>query len=54
MLYLVYAVVGVEKISWPGEIEREDWTSCSYMIIELRTKISVLGGDGTSSGETGT
>jgi len=37
MLYLVYAVVGVNSWSWHGEIESNDLTLCSYVMVELRT-----------------
>jgi len=38
MLYLVYAVHGVNSGSCHGEIERDDLTLCSAMIVELWTR----------------
>jgi len=34
-LYLVYAVLSVNSWSWHGEIERDDLTLCSAMMVEL-------------------
>jgi len=36
MLYSVYAVLGVYSWSWHGEIDRDDLTSCSELMVELR------------------
>jgi len=38
MLYLVYAGLGVNSWSWPGEIERDDLTVFSAMMVELWTR----------------
>ena len=38
MLYSVYAVLGINSGSWHGEIERDDLTLCSAMMIELWTR----------------
>jgi len=37
MLYLVYAVLGVNSSSWHGQIERDDLTLSCAMIVELWT-----------------
>jgi len=34
MLYLVNAVLGVNSLSWNGEIERDNLTLCSAMMVE--------------------
>jgi len=34
MLYSVYAVLGVNSLSWHGEIERDDLTLCSAIMVE--------------------
>jgi len=31
----VYAVLSVNSLSWDGEIERDDSTLCSAMMVEL-------------------
>jgi len=36
MLYLVYAVLGVNSWSWHGEMERDDLTLCSAMMVRRR------------------
>jgi len=38
MLYLVYAVLGVDSWSCHQEIERDDLTLCSVMMVELWTR----------------
>jgi len=38
ILYLVYAVLSVNPWSWHGEIERDDITLCTAMIIKLSTR----------------
>jgi len=38
MLYSVYAVLGVNSLSWHGEIERDDLTLNSAIIVELWTR----------------
>jgi len=38
MLYLVRSELGVNCGSWHGEIERYDLTSCSRVMVELRTR----------------
>ena len=44
MMYLVYAVLsvyavlGVNSSSWHGEIDRDDLTFCSAMIVDLWTR----------------
>jgi len=43
MLYLVYAVLSVNSWSWHEEIEREDLTLCSAMIVELWTRKGEMG-----------
>jgi len=45
MLYLVYAVLGVNSSSWRGEIERDDLTSCSSEIAVLSTRLREIRGD---------
>jgi hypothetical protein len=45
MLYLVYAVLGVNSGSWHGEIERNDFTSCSLVLAEFITRKRVIRGD---------
>jgi len=37
MLYLVYVVLSVNSSSWHGEIERDDLTLYSAMMVELCT-----------------
>jgi len=39
LMYLVYAVLSVNSKSWRGEIERDDLTSCSAMIVEFADEI---------------
>ena len=46
MLYLVYAVVGVNSWLWHGKIERDDLTSCSQVMVELSTRMREIRGDG--------
>jgi len=43
MLYSVYAGLGVNSWSWHGEIERDDWTLCSAMMVELWTRKREMG-----------
>jgi hypothetical protein len=43
MLHSVYAVLGVNSLSWHGEIERDDLTLCSAMRVELGTRKRELG-----------
>jgi len=43
MLYSVYAVLGVNSWSWHGEIERDDLTLCSAMMVELWTRKGEMG-----------
>jgi len=43
MLYSVYAVLSVNSWSWHGEIERDDLTLCSAMIVELWTRKREMG-----------
>ena len=38
MLYLVNAVLGVNSLSWNGEIERDNLTLCSAMMVEWWTR----------------
>jgi len=38
MLYSVYAVLGVNSWSWHEEIERDDLTLCSVMMVDLWTR----------------
>ena len=38
MLYSAYAVLGVNSRSCHGDIERDDLTLCSVMMIELWTR----------------
>jgi len=51
MLYSVYTVAGVNSWSWHGEIERDNLTSCSYMMVELLTRKREMRGDGTTHNE---
>jgi len=46
MLYLVYAVLGVNSWSLHGEIERDDSTSCSEVMVELRMRKIEMRGEG--------
>jgi hypothetical protein len=46
MLYSVYAVLGVNSSSWQGEIDQDDLTSYSYLMVELRTRKREIRGDG--------
>jgi len=46
MLYLVYAVLCVNSKLWHGEIERDDLTSSSYVMVELSTRKREIRGDG--------
>ena len=39
MLYIVYAVLGVNSESWQGEIDRDVLSSCSYVMVKLRTRM---------------
>jgi len=43
MLYLLYAVLGVNSWSWNAQIERDDLTSCSAMILELWMRMREMG-----------
>jgi len=43
MLHSVYAVFCVNSWSWHGEIERDDLTLCSAMIVGLRTRMREMG-----------
>ena len=43
MLYSVYVVLGVNSSSWHREIERDDLTLCSAMMIELWTRRREMG-----------
>jgi len=38
MQYSVYAILGANSWSWHGEIERDDFTLCSQVMVELRTR----------------
>jgi len=42
----VYAVLGVNSLSWHGERERDDLTSCSKVMVELRTRMREMRGYG--------
>jgi len=44
--YSVYAVLGIDSWSWHGEIERDDLTSCSQVMVELRTRKKTMNGEG--------
>ena len=46
MQYSVYAVPGINSCSGHGEIEREYFTLCSWVIVELRTRMREMRGDG--------
>jgi len=46
MQYLVYAVLRVNSRSSHGEIERDDITSCSQVMVELRIRKREMRGDG--------
>jgi len=52
MLCSVYAVLGGNSWSWHGEIERDDWSSCSWVMVELRTREKEIGWDGANHQET--
>jgi len=43
MLYSVCAVQGVNSRSWHGEIERDDITLCSVMMVEFWTRNREMG-----------
>ena len=43
MLYSVYALLGANSRSWHGEIERDDLTLCSAMMVELWTRKREMG-----------
>jgi hypothetical protein len=43
MYYSMYAVLGVNSGSWHGEIERDDITLCSAMIVALWTRKRDMG-----------
>jgi len=43
LMYSVYAVLSVNSWSWHGEIERDDLTLCSAMMVELWTSKRVVG-----------
>ena len=45
MLYSVYAVLSVNSWSWHGEIERNNLTLCSGMMLELLTRRRVMGNE---------
>jgi hypothetical protein len=51
MLYLVYAVLGVNSESWHGEIEMDDLTSCSQLMVELRMSKREMRGEWTNDHE---
>jgi len=42
-LYSVYAVLSVNSWSWHGEIERDDLTLCSAMMVQLWTRQREMG-----------
>jgi len=46
MQYLVYAVLGVNSSSGHEDIERDDLTSCSQVMVELRTRKREMRGAG--------
>jgi len=46
MLYSVYALLGVTSQSWHWEIERDDLTSCSQVMVEWRTRKREMRGYG--------
>jgi len=39
----VDAVLGVNSRSWHGEVERDDLTSCSWVVVELWTSKREMG-----------
>jgi hypothetical protein len=43
MLYSVYAVLGVDSGSWYAEMERDDLTLCSAMMVEIWTRKREMG-----------
>jgi len=51
MLYSVYAVLGVNSRSCHGEIERDDFTLCSAMMVELWTRKREMGEEDESDME---
>jgi len=46
MLYSVNVVLGVNSSSWHGETESDDFTSCYWMMVELRIRNREMGGYG--------
>jgi hypothetical protein len=45
MLYSVYVQLGVYSSSWDGELESDESTSCSAMIVEWSTRKKDMGDD---------
>jgi hypothetical protein len=45
MMYSVYAVLSVNSGLWHGEIETDDITLCSVMMIEVWTRKREMGDD---------
>jgi len=43
LLYSVYTVLGVNSWSWQGEIERDNISLCSAMMVELWTRKREMG-----------
>ena len=51
MRYSACAVLGVNSWSWNGEIESDDSTSCSEVMVDLRTRKREMRGDGGNNHE---
>jgi len=51
MQYSVYAVLGVNSWSWHQEIDSDDLTSCSQVMVELKTRKREMRGDGANHHE---
>jgi hypothetical protein len=47
----VYAVLAVNSCLWHGEIERDDLTSCSEVMVVFRTRKREMRGEGTHHGQ---
>jgi hypothetical protein len=48
LLYLAYAVLSVNSWSLNARIERDDWSSCSDMMVEWRIRKREMRGDGVN------
>jgi hypothetical protein len=52
MLYLMYAVLDVNSRSWHGEIEMDDFTLCSAMMVELWMRKREMGDENENDVDT--